>query len=134
MDLNKWATYIKTNNNTNISIKAQSGDFNAKNTIDHQRFSNKESKNHMLALFTACFFLSCLIIPKKANHIKTYNRVQTGPNTQLGGLSKDLSSVKYQVSTEALVKNHPTTPTSKQIAIENAINFKSRNGLLSSLI
>ena len=55
-----------------------------------------------------------------ATAIKTYNTVQTGPNTQAGGFQPGFCSVRYQVPTLVAVKNPP---------IAHAANAAERNPL-----
>lgn len=75
----------------------------------------------MLRAFFVLFLLFHTIY--KDMPIKRYNKVQTGPNTQLGGLKKGLFKVKYQVETEETVKTDPIMPANWHIIIE-AINLK----------
>jgi hypothetical protein len=48
--------------------------------------------------------------------IRMYSKVQTGPNTQLGGLKEGLFKVLYQESTDSAVNKPPIAPTDNGIA------------------
>jgi hypothetical protein len=58
------------------------------------------------------------VVDNKANAIRKYKRVQTGPKIQLGGAKKGLFSVAYQVGIADIVNTLPKTPMSSQPTIE----------------
>ena len=67
-----------------------------------------------------------------ATAIKTYNVVQTGPKTALGGLNAGLFSPAYQVVTLEAVANPPTAPTPNVTAIE-ATSATAPRGFLGAM-
>jgi hypothetical protein len=53
-----------------------------------------------------------------AKPIRMYKVVQTGPNTQLGGVNHGLFNVAYHVEIAGVVTSPPTPPTSKGTPID----------------
>jgi len=94
-------------------MNANNGDFKPKNKIDQNVFNNnciakKDNANVELLLFDLLLYL--FQIRYKDIPINRYNIVQTGPNTQLGGLNNGLFKVIYHVDTEEIVKKDPIMP------------------------
>ena len=50
--------------------------------------------------------------------IKIYRIVQTGPNTQFGGLSAGFAKLLYQLAIEDILRKEPLPPTSNGITTE----------------
>ncbi len=104
---------------TTITIKPSNGDFRPKNIID-QRILKKSWTKKIFSPFLSLFHTRNMAIAINKN--KT---VQTGANSQLGGLKDGLIKVGYQVLTAGAVKIDPISPANSQttIAITNFPEF-----------
>lgn len=81
-------------------------------------------------MYAFCFLPGLILvfhIIKKATPIKMYKVVQTGPNTQPGGLNVGLANVVNQSFREEDVKYPPIAPTASGTAIE-IINWRKGKG------
>jgi len=115
---------IKINiHNRIISMKANKGACKPKNNIDHKKFRNSCTPKIIRAHFKSLF-------PEVQTRYKDipiikYKMVQTGPNTQLGGLKLGLVKVTYQEETDEAVNNDPKIPANWQTTIERMSLRKS---------
>lgn len=99
-----------------ISMNANKGCFMPKNMIDQKMFRISWTANQVIA---SLFFLKPLIQTRyKAIPINTYNKVQTGPKIQLGGLKNGLFNDAYQPGIEGDVNKDPISAAARQIATE----------------
>lgn len=99
-----------------ITIKPSNGDFRPKNIID-QRILKKSWIKKIFSPFLSFFHTRNMAIPINKN-----KAVQTGANSQFGGLKDGLIKVGYQVLTAGAVKIEPTIPANSQTTIA-IINF-----------
>lgn len=83
-----------------------------KNTTDHNTLSTSCKPNIANAGFFD-FLYFATHTRYKLNPISKYNTVQTGPNSQLGGLKNGLSSVAYHVAIFGNVTALPTAAATK---------------------
>jgi hypothetical protein len=97
-----------------ITMRPAMGDLSPKKATDQKAFIINCIMNIIKATFT---FGS----PNPTRHtrkadipISIYNIVQTGPNSQLGGLKDGFSRVAYHVGMEALVNIEPMKPAARQ--------------------
>ena len=104
---------------TIISINAKKGFCIPKNMKDHRAFNTSCSPKIDIANLIPPFLRPCLEIKNNDIPIKKYKVVQTGANSQLGGLKVGFSRVAYQVSIEDDVYMEPIIPAPRHINIEN---------------
>jgi len=104
-----------------ISTNANVGRCIPKKIIDQRKFRNNCVENKITKKFL-CFFNFFCKIKNNDSAIRKYNVIQTGPNTQGGGLNGAFCKVTYQVGIEGSVKIVPKNPTPSQTII-NANNF-----------
>lgn len=108
-----------------IPMNAKKGDFKPKNRIDHRILKNNCIPKKVKA---DLFFFLVSQTKYKDIPINTNKEIQTGENTQLGGLKEGLFNSTYHVETELLVKKDPIIPANWHIKIEimnfiNLLNF-----------
>ena len=108
---------ITRNKRQTISTKAKAGFLSPKNKKDHNPFSNSCSPKNCKAFTTSGLSVpDCQIRPAEIP-IKVYRSVQTGPNSQLGGLKKGFSKVTYHSEIAGNVTVLAASPTALQISI-----------------
>ncbi len=100
-------------------MNAKKGFCRPKNKKDHSAFNINCSPKIDIANLIFPFIRSCLKIKNNDIPIKKYKAVQTGANSQLGGLKVGFSRVAYQVSIEDDVNMEPIIPAPRHINIEN---------------
>ncbi len=108
------------------------GFLSPKNKTDQRVFNSSCAKNTLYAIFL--FILVRLFqIRYRETPIKKYNRVHTGPKSQLGGLKNGLFKVMYQLFIAEIVKSDPTIPAPSQatIAVTSCATFV--NALIHTL-
>jgi hypothetical protein len=91
-------------------MKANNGECNPKNIIDHNVFKAsciQKKFNADLCLLNPLSHIKYKEIPIKTNKV-----IQTGPNIQLGGLNTGFINVAYHVRIEGVVKIEPIIPAS----------------------
>jgi len=106
-------------------MNANKGDCRPKNNEDQIMLRNNCMLKIDNAILTPFFFIPCFQIINNEKPINKYNKVQTGPKTQFGGLKLGLIKVVYHVETEFAVNIEPINPANNGIAKEtiNLLNF-----------
>lgn len=105
---------------TAISMSPARGDLNPKNITDHKTLRINWTAKMLRAILTLWSLRPLFHTRNAAIPINTNRVIQTGENTQLGGVNDGFSKFAYQVPTEVLVKMDPTKPAIWQMAIESA--------------
>jgi len=100
-----------------ISKSAANGFLNPKNIADHNTFSNSCTQNNFSARCGLFFAGGFTRTRYQAAPINTYSSVQTGPNSQFGGLKNGLFRLTYQVFTDPAVNQPPAAPAPRHIAM-----------------
>ena len=96
-----------------ISIKAIIGIFRPKKITDHRALRMSCNKYKIKAILTAGLSKPFCQTIKADKAMSRYSIVQTGPNSQSGGVNKGLLSVAYQSATAALVNIEPIKAAEK---------------------
>ncbi len=112
---------------TSISARAIPGDLSPKNRTDHRALStswppNKARGNAVVDVLPARHTSH----PAKA--IARYSAVQTGPNSQLGGVKKGLARLSYHSGMEDAVNADPTRAAPKHAATKPTSASTERAG------
>ena len=110
--LNEIIQYKTANQSNTIIIKPPNTECAPKKTTDHKAFKINWIIKKIKAFFTSLFFNPSFQIRNIEIPIITYNIVQTGPKTLLGGLNDGLFKVAYHVGIESIVKIAPINPAS----------------------
>src|ERR1700690_3388277 len=97
--LMRIAHHIKT-----ISTNAAPGERKRKNRPDHATLSSSCSKNNLIG---TAVIPTCRQTSHAANAIARYKSVQTGPNSQFGGVHLGFFNSTYQFLNAGTVKNEP---------------------------
>jgi len=98
-----------------ISAKAGPGDRSRKNTADHATLSNNCNRNSRMG---AAVKPASRQISQAAIAIAMYKIVQTGPNSQLGGVQLGLLKLAYHGRSAGVVHNDPSPAAAKQTAMQ----------------
>jgi len=106
-----------------ISINPAKGDLWAKNKKDQRILSSSCAPKMVKAILTDGWFRPFRQTRNNDTPIRINKAVQTGPNSQFGGLKLGFFSDAYQVGIWGLVKIEPMNPAKRLIKILNA-NFK----------
>ena len=93
-----------------ISTKAKKGDLRPKNIIDHSMFKTSWMENHNKATLTSVLRRVFCHTRKRDIPMVTNKLIQTGENTQFGGLKDGLLRLAYQVGIDGEVNKDPTNP------------------------
>ena len=101
----------------NMSTKPAKGDLSPKNMADQRRLRSSWTANMLKADFTPSWPSPLRHTRKADNPISTNRLIQTGPNSQLGGVKVGFLRAAYHVGTAGAVKIDPITPTSWQVTI-----------------
>lgn len=91
-------------------MKAARGERSPKNKIDHRILKINWALKTINALLTPSKFIPFCQIRNNAMPISKNKAVQTGPNSQAGGLNAGFLSEAYQVGIDLLVKIAPIIP------------------------
>jgi len=112
---------VIANHSRVITIRPPNGEWNPKNTMDHNVLSVNCRANAVNAGFT--FWLYCLLFQTRDNAapIIVNKVIQTGAKTQLGGVNEGLFRLAYHVGMEGVVKKAPMKP-----AVWHSIMLASR--------
>jgi len=102
---------------TIISKKAKSGDLRPKNRMDQRTFNTSWIAKKIKAFFTFCSLKLFSHRRQREIPISTNKVIQTGENSQFGGLKDGFSSEAYQVGMEGVVNREPRKPANWQIKI-----------------
>ena len=103
------------NHSITISTKAGPGDRSRKNTPDHATLSHNCSRKSCIG--PAVKPTSCQI-SQAAIAMAMYKIVQTGPNSQLGGVQLGLLKLAYHGRSAGVVHNDPSPAAAKQTAMQ----------------
>jgi len=93
-----------------ISMNAEKGDLSPKNRIDQSTFKTSWKAKNKSAILVLLSSRPALQIRKREIPIKRNKVIQTGENTQLGGLKDGFSRAAYQVGIAGEVNNDPIKP------------------------
>ena len=102
------------NHSMTISAKAGPGDRSRKNTADHATLSSNCSRKSCIGTAVSPTFRQT---SQAAIAIATYKIVQTGPNSQLGGVQLGLLKLAYHGRSAGVVHNDPSHAAPKQTTI-----------------
>lgn len=100
-----------------IFKNAQAGECKPKKMIDHNALRISWKPKTKTALRTSWRSRPLFHTRNTAIPIRAYSVIQTGPKTQLGGLSAGLERVEYQLETAEFVKIAPIIPASSDITM-----------------
>src|SRR5579864_1705243 len=103
------------NHSMTISTKAGPGDRSRKNTADHATLSNNCSRKSCIG---AAVKPTSRQISQAAIAMAMYKIVQTGPNSQLGGVQLGLLKLAYHGRSAGVVHNDPSPAAAKQTAMQ----------------
>jgi len=112
-----WMVNRMTTARIDISISPARGDLNPKNKNDHKALRINCTLKRTKAI-RVCF--SCQPVRHTRNTaipIKMYRPIQTGANTQSGGVKNGFLSEAYHTGIAGLVKIEPSQPASWQITM-----------------
>lgn len=85
-----------------------------KKTTDHKTFRNNCSANNAALVLKFLFFALLRQTRKNATPMRMYNAVQTGANSQFGGLNAGFASEAYHAGIDGVVKKAPMNPARRQ--------------------
>ena len=110
------------NQRINITTKPPNMEFRPKKTSDQATLRPNCTAKIRIAYLTSLRSNPSLHTKKRAIPIKTYNIVQTGPNSQLGGFQAGFAREAYQVVSSVEVATDPRAAPKNTIKID-AISF-----------
>jgi hypothetical protein len=103
---------------TRIMISPFRGDCMPKKTTDQRALTASWAEKTATPCRTARFSSPFCTTRYREIPIRIYSAVQTGPNTQFGGVKNGFWSPAYHVVIAGVVNNEPITPASKGITIQ----------------
>src|SRR5208283_4928146 len=109
--------------NMTISAKARPGDLSRKNRADHATFSNNCSRNSRIGPPVTPTFRQT---NQAAIAIAMNKIVQTGPNSELGGVQLGLLRPAYHDRSAGVVSNDPSPAAPRQTTIQTISRIRGR--------
>jgi hypothetical protein len=128
---NRTIVVIMRTRSTRIVISPFWGDCMPKKANDQMALTASWAENMATPCRTALFSSPFCSIRYREIPIRIYSAVQTGPNTQFGGVKNGFSSRAYHVVIAGVVNNEPIMPASKGMTIQRIRSPEERREDLS---